>query len=299
MIVEKILEAKERTIKLWPVNSNRASELGHPCLRYHVFNRTRWQEKSLHDVRLQLIFDMGKEIEKIVVRDLLDANLTVIEQQRSFSWPEYQITGMIDLKVLQDGYAMPVEVKSCSPFVFQKVSTIDDLKGSKYLHMRKYPAQLNIYMLMDNKPRSLFLFKDKASGAMKEIPMEIDYELGEVCLQRAEATNRHIANKTNPDYQSDILSEGWCDDCAYLHICLPDHIGKEIEIDAGELAAMVARMEEIKPLCSEYDDLDGQIKKMVEGKEKILAGDYFITGKYIERKDGGRYWKRKVIKVAA
>ena len=66
MIVEKILQSKERKIKGYPVNSNRASDLGVPCVRYHVLNRTRWQEKALHDVGLQFVFDMGNEIEEIV-----------------------------------------------------------------------------------------------------------------------------------------------------------------------------------------------------------------------------------------
>ena len=67
MIVEKVLESKEREIKQWPVNSNRASQLGHECVRYHVYERTRWQEKSLHGVGLQMVFDMGREIEEIVL----------------------------------------------------------------------------------------------------------------------------------------------------------------------------------------------------------------------------------------
>jgi len=66
MIVEKVIESKQRKIKGYPVNSNRASDLGVPCVRYHVLNRTRWQEKSLHDVGLQFVFDMGNEIEEIV-----------------------------------------------------------------------------------------------------------------------------------------------------------------------------------------------------------------------------------------
>jgi len=86
MIVEKIIETKKSKIKGYPVNSNRASELGHPCLKYHVLSRTRWEEKSLHDVGLQFIFDMGNEIEEIVLKELAEAGIKVIEQQRSFQW---------------------------------------------------------------------------------------------------------------------------------------------------------------------------------------------------------------------
>jgi hypothetical protein len=308
MIVEKILESKARKIKQYPVNSNRASDLGIPCVRYHVLNRTRWQEKALHDVGLQMIFDMGNEIEEIVLKELAEAGVKVIEQQRPFSWPEYGITGHIDGQILIDGETLPMEIKSCSPFVFKAINTIDDLKHGKYAYLRKYPCQLNLYLLMDGKERGIFLFKDKVSGAIKEIPMEIDYDLGEQALKRAEAVNAHVAAGTLPEPINDNL---WCDGCAYAHICLPDHVGTEVEIDTGELATMLDRMMELKPAATEYKELDEAVSKAVEGREKVLAGGWFVLGKYCERKSYDipaelkaqyekitQYW-RKTIKRAA
>ena len=105
MIVEKVLESKEREIKQWPVNSNRASQLGHECVRYHVYERTRWQEKSLHGVGLQMVFDMGREIEEIVLKELREAGFQIHEGQRAFSWPEYGITGSIDGKISEEAKA--------------------------------------------------------------------------------------------------------------------------------------------------------------------------------------------------
>lgn len=300
MIVEKIIESKARKIKGYPVNSNRASDLGHPCVRYHVLNRTRWQEKSLHDVGLQFVFDMGNEIEEIVLRELSDAGIKVIEQQRSFTWPEYQITGHIDGMLLHEGQAIPMEVKSCSPFVFKAINTADDLKNGKYGYMRKYPTQLTLYLLMNNKERGVFLFKDKVSGQYKEIWLDLDYELGEEALKRAEAINAHVAAGTMPP---PIGEETWCNGCSFAHICLPEQIGKEVEVDTGELATMLDRMEELKPAKSEYEEIDKQVKETVKGREKILAGDYFITGKWIDRKataiPASQYWKTSIKKVAA
>lgn len=308
MIVEKILESKARKIKQYPVNSNRASELGIPCVRYHVLNRTRWQEKALHDVGLQQVFDMGSVIEDAVLRELDEAGIKVIEQQRSFQWKEYGITGHIDGMVLHDGAAIPLEIKSCSPFVFKAINGIDDLKRGKYAYLRKYPTQLNLYLLMDNKERGLFLFKDKVSGAIKEIPMDIDYDLGEETLKRAEAVNAHVAAGTLPDPINDDL---WCDGCAFAHICLPEHIGKEVEIDTGELATMLDRLDELKPSVKEYEELDEQVKKAVEGREKVLAGNWLVLGKWMERKSYDipaelkaqyekvtQYWRRTVRKAA-
>lgn len=301
MIVEAVLEAKQKKIRQSPVNSNRASDLGHPCLRYHVFNRTRWQEKSLHDVGLQMIFDMGSALEDVVLRELADAGIKVIEQQRAFSWPEYQITGHVDGHVLiNGGPPYPLEIKTCSPFVFKAINTVEDLKRGKYLYLRKYPVQLTLYMLMNNVERGVFLFKDKVSGAMKEIWMDLDYQLGEEALKRAEAVNAHVAAGTEPDPAE--YDEEMCGRCGYVHICTPERIGTEVEIDTGELASILDRLEELKPYVSEHRELDEQVKKAVEGREKILAGSWFVTGKWNSRKSftvpESRYWSRKIIRAA-
>ncbi len=308
MIVEKVLEAKAKKIKQYPVNSNRASDLGIPCVRYHVLNRTRWEERALHDVGLQLIFDMGNEIEEIVLKELAEAGIKVIEQQRSFQWREYQITGHTDGTILADDGAWPLEIKSCSPYVFKTINTVADLTHGKYGYLRKYPAQLTLYCLMANKEKGVILFKDKTSGQMKEIWIPLDYELGETLLKRAEAINSHVAAGTLPEPINDDL---WCEGCAYAHICLPDHIGKEIEIDTGELGTMLDRLDELKPAVKEYEEIDDQVKKAVEGREKVLAGSWFVTGKYLEKKSYDipaeikaqyekiiRYWRRSIKRAA-
>jgi CRISPR/Cas system-associated exonuclease Cas4 (RecB family) len=308
VIVEKIYDAAARQIKQMPVNSNRASDLGHPCVRYHVLNRTQWQQRAMHDVGLQMIFRMGNEIERIVLRELEEAGLTVIEQQRAFSLPEQQITGHIDGLIKMDDGIWPLEIKSCSPYVFKSINTVDDLTHGKYPYLRKYPAQLVLYCLMGNKEKGVIIFKDKTSGALKEIWVPLDYDLGEQLLKRAEATNAHVAAGTLPDPINDNL---WCDGCAYAHICLPEHIGTEVEIDTGELATMLDRMMELKPAATEYKELDEAVSKAVEGREKVLAGGWFVLGKYCERKSYDipaelkaqyekitQYW-RKTIKRAA
>lgn len=309
MIVEKVIESKERKIKSYPVNSNRASDLGIPCVRYHVLNRTRWQEKSLYNVDLQFTFDMGNEIEEIVLKELAEAGIKVIEQQRSFEWKEYQITGHVDGFVQIDGGSYPLEIKSCSPFVFKALNSIHDLTNGKYGYLRKYPAQLTLYMLMKGVERGVFIFKDKSSGQMKEIWMDLDYNLGEELLKRAEAINQHLNDGTMPDPINDDL---WCDGCAFAHICLPETIGKEVEIDTGELSILLDRLEELKPIVKEYEEIDEKVKASVEGREKVLAGNWFIQGKWIEKKAYDipaeikaqyekvtQYWRRKITKIAA
>ena len=300
MIIEKILEAQQRKIKQRPINSNTASELGHPCLLYHVYQRTRWQERTLHDARVQLIFGMGNAVEDLAMQELREAGFKVVEQQRPFSWPDYQITGTVDCKLLLDGEAVPTEIKSCSPYMFDKINAIDDLTRGKYLYLRKYPAQLTLYLLMDNKERGVFLFKNKSNGQYKEIWMIIDYALGEELLKRAECINRHVAASTLPDPME--YDEGVCDKCGYVHICPVFHVGKEVTIlDDEELASLLAEYERLKPYAKAYDDVDRILKDKLSERDKVLIADWYITGKWVEKKAfsvaAGRYWFKKISRM--
>jgi len=309
MIVEKVLEAKANKIKQYPVNANRASELGHECLRYLVLNRTRWQEKTLHGAKLQMIFDMGRAVEDLVSQDLREAGFTIVEQQRPFSWAKYQITGSIDCKIAIDGQVYPAEIKSAAPYSFNSINSIEDMKHHKYHYMRKYPAQLTLYLLMDNKDKGVFLFKNKSTGELKEIWMDLDYNFAESLVQKAEAINKHVAEGTLPEPIE--YNENICGDCGYAHICMPDRIGKEVEVsDDTELLGLVIRYETLKPGAKEFDEVNDRINELVKGREKILVGDYFIEGKWIDRtsyevpaeikqqyKTTTPCWKKNIMKV--
>lgn len=345
MIVEQILQAKADKIKQWPVNANRASELGHECLRYLVLNRTRWQEKKMHDARVQMIFDIGNSIETLMQQDLREAGFAVVEQQRPFSWVKYQITGSIDLKLplneamitaaCQNGklpddvkamlqlilqkarppssdpvaFVVPCEVKSAAPTVFDTINSIADMRKHKYPYMRRYPAQLTLYMIMDGKEVGLFLFKNKSTGEVKEIWMTLDYGFAETLVKKAELVNQHVAEGTLPDCIE--YSEDLCGECAYAHICLPEHVGVEVEVSQNtELLELLWRYEKLKPGAKEYDDVNERINKMVQGKPKLLVGDFLIQGKWVDRasynippevkaqyKETAKTWNKQIIKV--
>ena len=285
------MEYKASRIKQWPVVSNRASDLGHECLRYLVFMRTRWREKTLHGVRLQSIFDEGNIHEEAVLSDLRKAGIQIIEQQRAFEWKQYQITGHIDAKAIMDGKVIPLEIKSSSPFVWKAINTVDDLKHGKYHYLRKYPAQMTLYLLMDEKNMGMFIFKDKTTGLLKEIPMELDYELGEKLLQKAEAINQHVAEGTIPPCCE--YDEQLCGECGFLHICLPEikRDALEFRVDP-EMEGKITKWFSLKDASAEYTSLDKHIKETFREKEKIVVGDYLITGKPL--KNG---WRTNISKL--
>ena len=169
--------------------------------------------------------------------------------------------------------------------------------------------RLTLYMMMDNKERGLFLFKNKSTGELKEIWMDLDYDFAESLVQKAEAINKHVAEGTLPEPME--YDENICGDCGYVHICMPDRIGKEVEIsDNTELLELVMRYTTLKPGAKEFDEVNERINKLVEGREKILVGDYFIEGKWIDRatynippevkaqyKEIARSWRKNIIKV--
>lgn len=314
MIIEKIMEEKAKRIKQWPVRTNRASELGHDCIRYLVLNRTRWQEKKLHDVSLQLIFDEGNLHEAAVMRDIENAGYIIVEQQRPFDWPEYNITGHVDGKILMPELPtgkIPLEIKSCSPFIFPHIYDMNSLINSKFPWMRKYPAQITLYLLMDNEEQGLIIFKNKTSGELKEVLINLDYDLGERLLQKAEAVNKHVAEKTLPNCIP--YDEAICGRCDYQHICLPEIVRGALDLTTDpELEETINRYFVIKETAQEYKSLDDKIKAVFSKKQweeiadagghgKIVVGNYLITGKRIDKKDGSNYWKRTItpIKEAA
>jgi CRISPR/Cas system-associated exonuclease Cas4 (RecB family) len=292
MLIEKITENKQKKIRLRPCHTNRASSLGHICERKLVFDRTRWEEATLYDVGLQFIFDEGNLQEAQVLKDLAEAGWQVIEQQRDYEWKQYQITAHLDGKIVLD-QAWPLEIKSMNPYTFKQINSAQDIIQSKKHYIRAYAAQAQIYMLLSNSEKAVFIFKDKSSGLLKEIWMELDYQVAEELIRKAERINAYVAKKETPPpipWDEDI-----CGRCAYGHICLPEAKREALELtDDPELELKLFRRFELAPARKEYEEIDGEIKDTVREKPKVLVGDFLITGKWIEPKGKPKYWKSDI-----
>lgn len=294
MLIEKVRDEKQKKIRLYPTLSNRASQLGHPCERYLVFLRTRWQDASLPSVDLQFIFDEGNIQERAILRDLEDAGWQLIEQQRDYHYPEHQITAHVDAKVVLGPLeAAPIECKSMSPFIWVKVNSLQDMLQSKMAHLRKYPAQITLYLLLANAERGFLILKNKSTGQLKEIEVRLDYEYAESLLQKAQRINTHVAASTVPEPID--WSESICGRCEFNHICLPDAKREALDLnDDPELLEQLTKRQALKAARDEYEELDEEVKEKVKGKPKILCGDFLITGRYQDRKDGKQVWMTKI-----
>jgi len=167
-IPERLDQETAKRIKAFPHPSNRASEAAHPCVRFLVLSRLEPNLKQLHDVGLQRIFDEGNLHEEAVLREIQKAGLKIKEQQRPYEWKKFELAGRIDAKVADDGSAIfyPLEIKSCSPFVFPVIRNLSpaEMITSKYSWVRRYPAQILLYCMMEAVEEGIIIFKNKTTG---------------------------------------------------------------------------------------------------------------------------------------
>lgn len=299
MLVEKIVEHKQQKIKIYPTHVNRASEMGHDCLRYLVLLRVAWDKVEPYSVELQFIFDEGSNQEQAVLRDLHDAGIEVIQQQASFWWPEYQISGHKDGSIYSEDRTRtyPLEIKSLHPFIWSKINTYQDLVESAKHWIRKYPAQLQLYMLLDNVDRAVWIFKNKSTGHLKEVWADLDYDYAEQLLKKAEQVNQYVAEKTIPPpikYNPKI-----CNSCKFFqNVCMQDLDVKPTELDPEdrqELGQAITTIMMGEGIAKDVQEAKARLKELSEDREKIIldldTGLWLIEGKWIEPKGKARYWK--------
>lgn len=284
-----VLKHKVNSYQQWPVRSNRASQLGHPCEKFLVYQRTAWEKAEIPSPEKLVIFQEGNVHEEAVLSDLRKAGLRIIQQQRGFEYKEHEITGSIDGKLILDGKAIPLEIKSCLPFVFDSINSVEDIKNHKNYYIRAYLAQMNLYLLLDGSETGILLFKNKNSGALKQITVNLDLDIAESLIQKADRINQHVKNGTLPErieYEEDI-----CGDCSFFLMCLPQEALKSSAelVDDPDFEEMLNRRKKLEPYKKEYEELDkaikNKIKKAVEGDGKLVIGtDWLITVKTQERK---------------
>lgn len=287
LTAESINEALEQKLRekcvVYPQNNLRCSSVGHPCLRYIYLSITNWQDKQPHDTGLQAIFDIGNTLEDHVIQHIKDAGFEVITPvARSFRIEPQNITGRDDLRIKdpETGEMLPVEVKSINPVAFDKLNCFDDFRNNKQAHIRAYAAQIQLYLYYFAKDYGFFALINKLTGKIKFIRVQLDYEFCESVLQKAEYINKCLAERNVPEATEDI---GVCEHCNLQHICgSVKRIPADIETD-GELERLIERKNELAAAKKLYEETDKAIKAAVGERDKIIAGDWLVTRKTIEK----------------
>ena len=284
--IEKVWkEYKSKRIKQFPQNNLRASSVGNTCKRYHYMSIKNWREKPIHDYMLQSIFDEGNYHETLVIQELQNMGFEIMHQQRPIQIDKPLITGHIDGILRHNEIDYPFDVKTMSPWAFDSVNSAEDLMFSKKVYQRQYPAQLQLYLLMSGNEHGCFIMKNKVTGELKAIWMQIDYDYLEPILKRAEAVYEDLKNETPSDRCNDF---DLCNNCDFRHICLPDikNDPNVFVMDDMELAGMLDRREELKENRDEFEKIDKIIKgqAVIGGFGDKLCGDYMLKVQEFIRK---------------
>jgi hypothetical protein len=298
---DRELEKKKR---ISPCHSNRASDIGHPCVRFLVFKRTRWQDMIPPDLGLLRIFGEGNLQEKDVVKQLGEAGIELIHQQIDLCVEEFNITGHIDGQIVVPAYedgTIPAEIKSTNPYDYIKIKTVADMVKSPRVWWQKYPGQMTIYLHTTKKKLGVFLFKNKLSGEIKQVFCKYDPEYAESLLEKAWIINEHVASNTLPDPIPP--QENICGRCGFLSICTPDRkFGDALSAQQDPVIEdWLEERERLKDSVRRYKELDKNVKHAIEGQPNLLIGKYHITGKMVKR-DGytvkpSEYWLPNILYI--
>lgn len=295
-LITPVSDYRTRQYHNAPCHTNRASNLAGDCERQLVYERTRWQDKTPPDPGLITIFAEGNAHEQMVLEELRRAGVTVLEQQTTLEWRAIQVTGHIDAVVIasgnesESGTAVPVDVKSMSGHIWDScfprgtaIYSWDDVADAftRKHWLRKYRGQIMLYCLLKEADRGILLCKNKNTGQLAQVNLELDYEYAESLVRRAERLNAHVADGTLPEriaWDADV-----CGGCPYLHICLPDHVGRDpiAFVAEGEIEDLLTERENAEAEAWHYKAADERVKRWMKAQEadRVVVGDWLLERK--------------------
>ena len=287
-LVDAYYTQKAKGIKRLPCHTNRASSLGGACVRELVYERTHWDQAELPDVDHQIIFDEGAVHEGTVLDELRRAGLQVVEQQTALEWKEYRITGHIDAIVVADGKSYPIDVKSMSAHIWDSVAfrgrgsyswaEVESAFQTKPW-LRKYLGQITLYCLLKGVDRGILLLKNKGTGALAQVNVELDYGYAESLVQRAIAINKHADAGTLPERIP--FDDAICPRCKFYGLCLPEQVGKDplAFLEEETVEQLIEERSHLERAGKDYDRVDRRFKDWAKARpeSKIVIGRWLIT----------------------
>lgn len=281
--------------------SNWPTALSHPCTAYALYNRIVPSEaRRAIGTDLAMIFSEGNDQARIVKRDLEDAGFEVTGQESQMVWAKYQISGRQDVSLYKKGYKEKVhcEIKSCAPFTYDAIHTVQDLMNEQKEWLHRWYKQVCLYMVLQGVERYWLILKNKARGGIKIIEFTMTdhvYETAEAMLQKAEHTNKLVQIGGLPDKNDKLSDPDYCAECPFFDTCLPNLAfgpGATVLTDeqCADMEMRLNRRKELEPAYKEFKDLDEEIKEDIKGihansdSEQVVAGDWICLVKESQRK---------------
>lgn len=277
-IRERVLARKGSEAKVTPVKSLRASSIGWPCERHLYYSIANWQDAAAPTPEKMALFSLGRVVEVAVIRDLEEAGYQITGQQVSFEQKVKggSITGHVDGWISGNELGdepLPLEIKGYT-FASDRVTHWRDFLKMKQPWLRAVVGQLQTYLLQANKERGVLVIYDKKSGLLNPIAVELDYELAEEYLKKAERIYDHLAAEVPPDIQYD---PDLCNNCDFAHVCQPlqsiepDEAGVVLDPTYQGLADTYFETEAAAKEHSKAGDALKALAKALD-KERLLVG---------------------------
>lgn len=223
-------QLQRRAGKPSAASSNRASEMGHPCLRYLYLIRMAGHKALPWSLGLQAIFEDGDLHETAVRQAIENMGFRIAGTQTAFPPNAYQIGGKIDVMIAEyqdDSEGDPQWVKVGAEIKSMNGPDWDaliELESSSLLthpreRVRKYYTQVQLYIYFSGLTEWLLVAKNKWNGQWKIVVVNIDYPHLQESLDRAAAVNEAIRRACPPDFlrgRPDV-----CRGCRMLEVCQP------------------------------------------------------------------------------
>ncbi len=290
IIKNKIISEQNKN---YACNSLWASECGHDCTRYLVYQQCNWEQAKPTDEELLLVFNEGGNQEKQLLFDLQKAGIKIKDLQINIKIAEANISGKLDCVAIcennnGESAFLPVEIKSMSDIVFNSVNTVEDF--AKYAWTRKYYAQMQCYLKNDLwfYPEGYFLAKNKSTGKIKLIKdfdggntIKFNENYWKELIKRGKEVKKYVLKNKTIQMQIESIKDS----------DLPEE-EKQLEIEAFE--SQYSYPDRIKydlKVCKgcKYEhicitELSSSIGNYIENESIIEAiDDYIFSGKEREK----------------
>lgn len=296
------LRLKQKRVRVSPSHTTRASAIGEACERRLFYARTAGELATPHSPETQALFDLGKELEGFVLRELEAMGVEVVQRERDYHDRALELTAHSDARIRMPSWheTITAEVKGLNPYTAESIETIEDIRTSRQRWVRKYYDQLQAYLYFDRGARGVFVLLNKVTGQIHFIDCPRDQQrIDELLAKAARIRDAVRTNEPPPRATGRDCSER----CPFQHLCMPDRaFGPGVQmIDSAEAEALIARKLELAPAAKEAAAVDRALKALLPEAEDLIVGDFSVTGKWSER-DGytvkpTRYLTRKYTRI--
>jgi len=255
------------------------------CDREIFYSIVNWQQKPPPDPWLLARFEMGRNEEQLVIKELIDLGYEVNEAQRPFEIKDRDgvliCTGHIDGVLQKNETSTVFEVKSLNPNIWRQIDSAEDF--NKYTWARRYPRQLLLYLYAYGEAEGLFVITD-CLGHWKAFTLSLVDHLDECerILQRCRNVVDAVKAGT-PERLDYCVDPGVCLNCwAYkAGLCQPpmDFTTQGLQAaDDAEIVEALDRLGQIEEAAKEYAALEKRVKEHFKkfGTSRHLAGQWYI-----------------------